>query len=75
MAYECQTATGSYISTDMFCGGRLSYGPVGYVHEFGAADRKPLFTCSNNGKIYSSDQWACGSDDIVEFIGFAKYSK
>ncbi len=72
MAYECQGNTGSYISTDMYCGGRLSYGPVGYVHEFDADDRVALFTCANGEYVYSSDEYACGSDGVVEFIGYVK---
>jgi len=75
MAYECAAGSSSYVSTDMFCGGQLSFGPVGYVHEFNAADRVPLFSCTNGSQIYSSDVQACGTDDVVEFIGYVKKNK
>ncbi len=75
MAYECKAAGSSYVSTDMYCGGKLSFGPVGYVHEFAAADRVPLFTCSNGSQVFSSDEFACGSNDVVEFIGYVKKNK
>lgn len=75
MAYECEGDTGSYISTDLYCGGRLSLGPVGYVHEFDADDRVGLFTCTNEQWVYSSDEYACGSDDVVEFIGYVKSNR
>ena len=75
MAYECKAGATSYISTDMYCGGELSFGPVGYVHEYAAADRVPLFTCSNGSQVFSSDEFACGSNDVVEFIGYVKKNK
>lgn len=75
MAYECRAADSSYISTDMYCGGELSYGPVGYVHEYDADDRVALFTCSNGSSVYSSDEYACGSETIIEFIGYVKKNR
>ena len=75
MAYECKAGNTSYVSTDTYCGGELSYGPVGYVHEFDADDRVALFTCSNGDQVYSSDEFACGVDDVIEFIGYVKNSK
>lgn len=75
MAYECKAGGSSYVSTDMYCGGNLSFGPVGYVHEYNAADRVPLFTCSNDTQVFSSDEFACGSNTVVEFIGYVKKNK
>jgi len=75
MAYECRAGNSSYVSTDMYCGGELSYGPVGYVHEYDAQDRVALFTCSNGTSVYSSDTFSCGSDTVVEFIGYVKNSR
>ena len=75
MAYECRAGSSSYVSTDMYCGGELSYGPVGYVHEYNADDRVALFTCSNGSAVYSSDEYACGNADVVEFIGYVKKSR
>lgn len=72
MAYECKAGSSSYISTDAYCGGAHSYGPVGYVHEYQSADRVGLFTCSNGTQVYSSDEYACAGNDIVEFIGYVK---
>lgn len=70
MAYECKAGGSSYISTDMYCGGELSYGPVGYVHEYDASDRVALFTCSNGTQVFTSDEYACGSHEVIEFIGY-----
>jgi len=58
------------VSTDVHCGGALSYGPLGYVHNSDAADREPLFTCSNGSQNYSSS--SCNGDEVREFIGYAK---
>ena len=70
MAYECRLGAGSYVSTDVHCGGALSYGPLGYVHYSNAADREPLFTCSNGSQNYSSS--SCNGDEVRELIGYAK---
>lgn len=70
MAYECKAGDSSYISTDVNCGGELSYGPVGYVHEADAEDRVALFSCLSNTQVFVSDEYGCGSDEIVEFIGY-----
>jgi len=75
MAYECAAGASSYVSTDMFCGGQLSFGPVGYVHEYNADNRVALFSCTNGSQIYSSDEYGCGNDDVVEFIGYVKKNK
>lgn len=75
MAYECKFEDSSYISTDMFCDGKFSFGPVGYVHEFDAADRVPLFTCANDNRVYSSDEFGCGGDRVIEFIGYVRKNK
>jgi len=75
MAYECRAGSSSYISTDMNCGGELSYGPVGFVHEYDAEDRVALFTCSDENSVYSSDEYACGTENVVEFIGYVKTSR
>lgn len=72
MAYECKAGGSSYISTDMYCGGELSYGPVGYVHEYDADDRVGLFTCSNDTQVFTSDEFGCGGSKVVEFIGYVK---
>jgi hypothetical protein len=45
------------------------------VHEYNANDRVALFTCSNGNAVYSSDEYACGSADVVEFIGYVKKSR
>ncbi len=75
MAYECRAGSSSYVSTDMYCGGELSYGPLGYVHEQNADDRVALFSCSNGTSVYTSDEYSCGSAEVVEFIGYVKNSK
>jgi len=75
MAYECTAGDTSYISTDVYCDGNLSLGPVGYFHELPAPDRVPLFTCSNGGQVFSSDVVECGTDEVVEFIGYVKNSR
>ena len=75
MAYECQSGASSYVSRDTYCGGALSYGPVGYVYNAPAANRVPLYTCRDNGNLISSDEANCGSADVVEFIGYVRKNR
>ncbi len=72
MAYECQSGQSSYISTDVYCSGARSYGPIGYVSEHGSANTTALFTCRNGSQVYSSDEYGCGNDAVVEFIGYVR---
>jgi len=72
MAYECNSGNSSYVSTDKYCAGDLSYGPIGYVHQFDGAGRTGLFTCSGGGNYYSSSDFNCGGDTVIEFIGYVR---
>ncbi len=72
LAYECEAGESSYVSTDVYCGGALSYGPVGFVYANEAADRVSLFTCRDGAQLFSSDEYACASAEVVEFIGYVR---
>ena len=72
MVYECGFLDGTYLSTDVECGGELNYGPVGYAFDNQIDNSAPLYSCIAGNSIYSAHgEQGCGVDTTLQFLGYA----
>ena len=72
MVYECGFLDGTYLSTDVECGGELNYGPVGYAFDNQIDNSAPLYSCIAGNSIYSAHgEQGCGVDTTRQFLGYA----
>lgn len=71
MLFECGVADGSYISSDVSCGGALTLGPVGYAYATPVENSTGLFSCQKNSVNYLSTSDACDGGQMTEFLGYA----
>ena len=72
MIYECAFLDGTYLSTDVECGGELNYGPVGYIFPEQVNNSTPLYSCIAGNSVYSaSGNQGCGNDVTRQFLGYA----
>ncbi|MEM7257242.1 MAG: DUF5722 domain-containing protein, partial [Pseudomonadota bacterium] len=69
MVHECQQDSGSYLSVDGHCDGNPALGPVGYAYLQAGESKVLLLSCSGAaGRYISTD---CGTDEVVEELGYA----
>ncbi len=71
IVYECANDDGSYVSSDVACGGSLNLGPLGYLFAKGQQPNVPLFSCKDGDDRYVSTDATCGGFETVEFLGYA----
>lgn len=71
MLYECGNKDGTYISSDVSCGGTLTHGPVGYAYASPVENSVGLFSCHKGSTNYLSTNEACNDGETTEFLGYA----
>ncbi|MDO6459098.1 DUF5722 domain-containing protein [Granulosicoccaceae sp. 1_MG-2023] len=72
MIYECGFLDGTYLSSDIECGGEQNYGPVGYIFTEQVDNTTPLYSCIADNSVYSaSGAQGCGNNITRQFLGYA----